>query len=172
MGHINWVISVCCDKDYIYSGAHDPNIRVWDKKTFKCVKILKDGNVNSLCCDLDYLFMASNDYFTVYTSNAFLIGQIKNNDLRKAIVRTYTLSKSLLDSLRINNHFVEQRGIHWQALQLNPENTFHKQQFRSFQDRAVDMASRIKDRHNMTRDAVSDIKRRLQKEGVLVEKNG
>jgi hypothetical protein len=46
------------------------------------------------------------DYFTVYNGNSFLLGRVKDDSLRNAIVRTYTLSKGLVDSYRMNNEFV------------------------------------------------------------------
>ena len=38
------------------------------------------------------------DYFTVYNGNSFLIGRIPDNDLRKQIIKTYTLAKGMIDS--------------------------------------------------------------------------
>ena len=51
-------------------------------------------------------YQASEDYFTIYNSNAHLIGKIEDDSLRSEIVRTYSRAKGLLDSLRLNNSFV------------------------------------------------------------------
>lgn len=45
----------------------------------------------------------SQDYFTMYSSNANLIGQIPASHLRREIVRTYTSLKGLLDCYGVNN---------------------------------------------------------------------
>lgn len=47
-----------------------------------------------------YYYTATQEYFSVYTGNSFLIGQIDNNDLRKAIITTYTYARGLIDSYR------------------------------------------------------------------------
>lgn len=43
------------------------------------------------------------DYFTIYNTNAFFIGKIKDHDLRKQIVATYAKARGLIDSFRMNN---------------------------------------------------------------------
>lgn len=45
----------------------------------------------------------SHDYFTVYQANAPYIGRIQDAELRTLIVRTYTLTKGMLDSLQMNS---------------------------------------------------------------------
>lgn len=45
--------------------------------------------------------------FTVYESNCSLIGQITNDELRKSIIRTYLLSKSLVNAHTYNNKLIE-----------------------------------------------------------------
>ena len=50
------------------------------------------------------------DYFTIYKSNANLIGQInKPPDLRRKIVKVYTLFESLIEAYRINTVLVQKR---------------------------------------------------------------
>lgn len=51
-------------------------------------------------------YQASEDYFTIFNSNAHLIGKVEDDALRSEIVRTYSRAKGLLDSLRLNNSFV------------------------------------------------------------------
>ena len=45
----------------------------------------------------------SQDYFTIYRSNANLIGQIENSDLRRKVVKVYTLLQAMLDCYQINS---------------------------------------------------------------------
>jgi hypothetical protein len=54
-----------------------------------------------------YIYPMTGDYFSVYTANAFFIGRIKDERLRKAIVETYTRARWLIDSYKINNDMVQ-----------------------------------------------------------------
>ena len=53
-----------------------------------------------------YKWDPSRDYFTIYNSNAHVIGQIEDEDLRRDIVKAYTLSKALLDSYKTNSELL------------------------------------------------------------------
>ena len=52
----------------------------------------------------------SQDYFTMYHSNANLIGQIPNSNLRREIVKVYTLLKVITDFYIIYGSFLDKRG--------------------------------------------------------------
>ena len=54
------------------------------------------------------IFPVSQDYLTIYRSNANLIGQIKNSDLRQKIVRDYTSLHMLLEMYKLNNRILIQ----------------------------------------------------------------
>jgi hypothetical protein len=45
-------------------------------------------------------------YFTVYESNCALLGQIADDELRKAIIRAYMLAKSLVNAHKLNNQLI------------------------------------------------------------------
>lgn len=47
--------------------------------------------------------LGNQDYFTIYDGNTSLIGQIKDAELRRAIVTTYTSARVLLDSYAMHN---------------------------------------------------------------------
>jgi hypothetical protein len=47
------------------------------------------------------------DIFTVYESNCSSIGQIEEDALRRAIIRTYLLAKSLVNAHTYNNRLIE-----------------------------------------------------------------
>ena len=53
------------------------------------------------------LFTASQDYFTVYHSNAALVMQIEDGDLRRGVIRTYTHAKGLLDTVNMNRFYLD-----------------------------------------------------------------
>lgn len=48
------------------------------------------------------------DYFTIYHNNAAYIGLIKNDELRSAIINFYIQAKGLIDSIRTNNHLLDE----------------------------------------------------------------
>jgi hypothetical protein len=53
------------------------------------------------------LFTAKQDYFTVYHSNAALVMQIKQPELRRSIFKTYLRAKGLLDTVSMNRLCLE-----------------------------------------------------------------
>ena len=54
------------------------------------------------------VFPVPQNYSIIYSSNANLIGQIKNSDLRREIVKTYNLLETLMETYRENNKVVNQ----------------------------------------------------------------
>lgn len=64
------------------------------------------------------------DYFTVYNSNASLIGQIPNDELRSAIVKAYLLAKGLIDSHLMNNRLLDDYALAKSRYSnnMNPQN--------------------------------------------------
>lgn len=51
-------------------------------------------------------------YLTVYEENADLLGRVRDDDLRKNIVQTYTQMKKLIDTHRVNNNLLKElRGL-------------------------------------------------------------
>ena len=59
-----------------------------------------------------YNMSLTQDYFTVYSSNADIIGQIPKSDLklRSKIVETYTLLKALIDYYKQNNRLLDEHA--------------------------------------------------------------
>ena len=56
-------------------------------------------------------FLLKQDYFTIYQKNAGLLGKIKKEALRKAIVKLYTEGKALLDMWGLYHEIIEKRQI-------------------------------------------------------------
>ncbi|QGM05601.1 hypothetical protein [Stenotrophomonas maltophilia] len=54
------------------------------------------------------LYPVSAHYFTAFEANADKIGLVADDELRSQIIRTYVHFKALFDTVRLNNHFVEQ----------------------------------------------------------------
>ncbi|MCW5626852.1 MAG: hypothetical protein KIT73_19195 [Burkholderiales bacterium] len=109
-----------------------------------------------------------NDFFTVYNANAFLIGRIENNDLRKSLVRTYILAKGLVDSYRMNNELLS-KFEHWHALSAETNNPVHQQYAQDQFDALVTYGTQLKKGHIDVKKCVLDLMRMLHKRGVLHE---
>ena len=109
------------------------------------------------------------DYFTVYNSNAHLIGYISDVNLRHAIVKTYTLSKALVDSYRMNNEILIRRDNAysiWQRTKTQDDLNFLNQHLLQLQS----YAPGLKEIHKQLKSEVENLLRELRKSGVLVEK--
>lgn len=55
---------------------------------------------------ITWYYPLTQNYFTIYEGNISLIGSLEDHELRKSIIISYTKSKSLIDSYRLNNEFV------------------------------------------------------------------
>lgn len=118
---------------------------------------------------LALFYPVTQDYFTVYHGNSFLIGRIKDNDLRKLIITTYTRAKGLIDSYRLNNDFTQKcEQLHWLFRQTG--NLVFEQQLNAQLAVMIDYAKKIKESHNKVKDNVSALLRELRKSGVLSER--
>lgn len=53
-----------------------------------------------------FFFPVTQDYFTVYSSNAQLIGKVEREGTRKLIISTYAKAKGLIDSYKMNNEML------------------------------------------------------------------
>ncbi|WP_417536290.1 hypothetical protein [Methylophaga sp.] len=119
---------------------------------------------------LAYYYPLVSDFFNVYNGNSFLIGRIPNNDLRKQIVKTYTLAKGMIDSYRMNNDLVSKWEFS-EKLYAESQLEVHKNQAVAHYSALVDYAENLKDSHKTLKQEVSALLRELRKNGVLNEKN-
>ncbi len=87
----------------LLQSIHDELETLWDIYQKEIGTYLESLQENK---PLLHIYVITHDYFTVYHSNSFLIGKIKNNDLRKRIITTYTIAKGLIDSYKLNNELV------------------------------------------------------------------
>ena len=82
----------------LLQAIHDEVETIWDRyqETMGAqLETLKEGEA------LLFYYPLVSDFFTVYNGNSFLIGRIPNNDLRRQIIKTYTLAKGMVDSFRL-----------------------------------------------------------------------
>lgn len=119
---------------------------------------------------LAFYYPLVSDFFTVYSGNSFLIGRIPDNDLRKQIIKTYTLAKGMVDSFRLNNDLVAK----WEfaeKLYAESNSDIHKEQAIAHYGSLVDYADVLKESHKSLKGEVATLLRELRKTGVLNEKN-
>jgi len=105
-------------------------------------------------------WLVSQDYFTVYTTNASLLGRVENQELRLLIVQTYTLARATVDSFRINNEMnqkYEDARLRFEQTKLSVYQdiavAFHKQR--------VDYAETLRDSHTRLKDHVERLLRTI-----------
>lgn len=110
------------------------------------------------------------DYFTVYNGNASRIGAIPDHDLRRAIIRTYTLSKGLVDSFRMNNYMIEQ---YTRAVELAAEtkNEAHNALVHRNAEYLVEYAMTIKELHSEAYGEYQTLLRMLNKQGIIADRS-
>lgn len=78
---------------------------LWDfhmRRLGGTIEQLPDGQA------LEIYYPLTQDYFTIYNSNAVSIGRIKDSELRKSIVVTYNKCKKVVDGFKYNNEMVRE----------------------------------------------------------------
>ena len=118
---------------------------------------------------LDIYYPLVSDFFTVYNGNSFLIGNIQDNDLRKQIIKTYTISKSLVDSFRMNNDLVN-KFEHAHKIYEETQKEMHRKQAEAHYLVLKEYAKSLKQTHRIMKEEISNLLRLLRKHGVLSEK--
>lgn len=93
-----------------------------------------------------FYYPLSSDYFSVFNGNSSLIGRIKNENLRKQIIKTYILAKGVVDSYKLNNDLL----INYERLtRLHEEtnNPTHHEQAKYYYEGLVEYSGGIKFLH-------------------------
>lgn len=119
---------------------------------------------------LIYYYPLVSDFFNVYNGNSFLIGRIPNNDLRKQIIKTYTLAKGMIDSYRMNND-LKSKWEFSDKLYAESQQEIHKNQAIAHSSALIDYAKALKESHKTLKQEVLTLLRDLRKNGVLNEKS-
>lgn len=149
----------------LLQAIHDEIETIWDRYQETMGSKLDTLGDND---PLNFYYPLVSDFFTVYNGNSFLIGRIPNNDLRKQIIKTYTLAKGLVDSFRLNNDLVYKLETANKILQeTNTE--IHKQQAAAHYEALITYAKTLKQGHLSLRQETSQLLRDLRKSGVLSE---
>lgn len=117
---------------------------------------------------LIFYYPLVSDFFTVYNGNSFLIGRIPDNDLRKQIIKTYTLAKGMVDSFRMNNDLV-QKYEHWSFIFQETQSEVHQQRVTACYGLLVEYSKSLKLGHQQLKSETAQLLRTLRKQGVLTE---
>lgn len=117
---------------------------------------------------LTFYYPLVSDFFSVYNGNTFLLGRIADNDLRKQIIKTYTLSKGMVDSFRLNNDLV-QKLEHSNKVFGETQQEIHKQHAIAHYSSLVEYAKSLKQSHQVLKQEIANLLRVLRKHGVLSE---
>ena len=73
---------------------------LWDfhqRRIGAIIEVLPEGKA------LEFYYPLTQDYFTIYNSNATMIGRVKDASLREAIVVCYNKCKKVVDGFKYNN---------------------------------------------------------------------
>jgi len=103
------------------------------------------------------------EYFTIYNSNASLIGSIQDSYLRSYIVKTYYKAKSLIDSYRMNNDYLRIYE-NYEMLGMQTQNHFFQFQAAVYLNLMGQYVEKIKKTHYEIKEDVSKLLRLIEKE--------
>ncbi len=109
------------------------------------------------------------DYFTVYNSNANLIGQVnKPPDLRRKIVKVYTLFGALIEGYRKNTELLQKREeirIRWREAQTKGDTgevTVNDMLYEECSSSLRVIAPKLKERHDEFGNLIEDLLKVLE----------
>ncbi len=111
-------------------------------------------------------YPVNSEYFTVYKSNANLIGKIQDHDLRKQIIQTYIIGQGLIDSFRMNNQLLTKHELAQRAADLTRE----EEQIdwaAAHYNQLVNYGAGLKTLDYDLREAANQLLRMLRKAGAL-----
>lgn len=77
---------------------------IWDMYINRVGTLLEELSDEEM---FGYIYPVNQDYFTVYSNNADLIGSIENKNISNSIIKIYTMAKGLIDSFQLNNQMLE-----------------------------------------------------------------
>ncbi len=151
--------------DGLLQGLHDEIETLWDSYIEGIGVQLEALPENQ---PLLMYYPVTQEYFTIYVGNAFLIGRIRDIELRKKIVFTYSKARGLIDSYRLNNELV-QKFEHWDSMFKQTGQEVYKQHARDYFSRLIEYAKQLKKSHSELKVVKTETLRILQKRGVLSE---
>jgi hypothetical protein len=147
----------------LLQGIHDEIETLWESYMGSAgaqTESLRENN------PMLFYWPITQDYFTIYNTNAFFIGKIRDHDLRKQIVATYAKARGLIDSFRLNNDLVQKYEYAYMLAQES-QTAVHQTNAQVRYQSLVQYSTALKTRHSELKSMVAELLRRLRKEGVL-----
>ena len=102
------------------------------------------------------------DYLTIYNTHASFIGKIKNQELRKQIIATYTKIRGLIDSFRMNNDLM-QKWEYAHSLFQETRSPLHESNAKARYQALIDYAVSLKEQHLELKAMASELLHHLRK---------
>jgi len=102
------------------------------------------------------------DYLTIYNTHASSIGKIKNHELRKQIIATYTKIRGMIDSFRMNNELV-QKWEYAHSLFQETRGSVHESNANARLESLVEYAKLLKQTHSELESMVSELLHHLRR---------
>lgn len=115
---------------------------------------------------LAFYYPLASDFFSVYHGNTFLIGRVKDHVLRKAIIKTYSLAKGLLDSYKMNNDIIH-KWEHWSLVFAETQMEVHKIQAEAYRSSLINYAEVLKKMHEDVKVNLKETTRMLALAGIF-----
>lgn len=103
-----------------------------------------------------YFYPISQDYFTVYNGNAFLVGKIRHSRLRRAVVETYTKARGLIDGFTLNNDMV-QKWNHLDLMRQDSQNPMLIHMMWMQEQSIVHHAVKLREIHRQTKESLEHL---------------
>src|SRR5207249_4201985 len=110
--------------------------------------------------DLPGQFPVGQGYFTVYESNAHLIGHISDPRLRDQIVRTYIVANGMIDTIRLYNELLVKAEQNFGAYEIGSNEALRgTRRFKVAREYAMTM----KGQHQRLKEEVSKLQKDLER---------
>ena len=103
------------------------------------------------------------DYFTIYSTNARKIGEIEDPRLRKLLVTAYIRSRGLIDSFRMNNE-LNSKYEHFTALANSTRSQIDIANQNAYLKALKDYSSTLKEQHNELKQTIELLLREFTKQ--------
>jgi hypothetical protein len=103
-----------------------------------------------------YYYPISQDYFTVYNGNSFLVGKITHPRLRRSIVETYTKARGVIDGFTLNNDMV-QKWNHLDLMRQDSQNPMLIHMMWMQEQSLVHHAVKLREIHRQTKESLEHL---------------
>lgn len=109
-----------------------------------------------------YYFIVTQEYFTVYSSNAGKIGMIENHELRKSIIKAYSAGRSMIDTYNANNDIMRTYDHNNWLFNITNNSAFKNEAEYNLQ-RLSEYSTGLKGKHDSFIEAVNTLLSNIEK---------